>query len=66
MKPDNGIDNAPSEVKLAIDLIMLLEQNEVDSHQALAAIKLVEQDLKRKINAAHTTITTHTSPADNA
>ncbi|MEZ9564686.1 pleiotropic regulatory protein RsmS [Vibrio artabrorum] len=43
------LDNAPEEVKLAVDLIYLLESNDIDPKVALAAIKIVQQDLQSKL-----------------
>ncbi|ELH7809577.1 pleiotropic regulatory protein RsmS [Vibrio harveyi] len=45
------LDDAPEEIKLAIDLIYLLETNEIDPKIALKAIKIVQSDLENKINA---------------
>jgi hypothetical protein len=44
-----SIDNAPEHVKLAIDLILLLEQHDIDVKTALQAIKIVEKDLVAKL-----------------
>lgn len=46
------LDNAPEEIKLAIDLIYLLESNEVDPEIALKALKIVENDLKSKVSSS--------------
>ncbi|MBW3696589.1 DUF2496 domain-containing protein [Vibrio sp. T187] len=43
------LDSAPDEIKLAVDLIYLLESNEVDPNTALAALKIVQQDLEAKL-----------------
>ncbi|WP_310608478.1 pleiotropic regulatory protein RsmS [Buttiauxella brennerae] len=43
-----SLDNAPDEVKLAVDLIMLLEQHEIPTETALAALEIVRQDFLRK------------------
>ncbi|BCG10481.1 MULTISPECIES: pleiotropic regulatory protein RsmS [Buttiauxella] len=43
-----SLDNAPEEVKLAVDLIMLLEQHEIPTETALAALEIVRQDFLRK------------------
>lgn len=43
-----SLENAPEEVKLAIDLIMLLEQHEIPTETALAALEIVRQDFLRK------------------
>ncbi|WP_299687889.1 pleiotropic regulatory protein RsmS [uncultured Vibrio sp.] len=47
--PSSPLDNAPQEVKLAVDLIYLLESNDIDPQVALAAIKIVQQDLQAKL-----------------
>ncbi|CAH0540625.1 pleiotropic regulatory protein RsmS [Vibrio marisflavi] len=47
----NPLDNAPDEIKLAVDLIYLLESNEVEPETALAAIEIVKHDLENKISA---------------
>ena len=44
-----GLDQAPDEIKLAVDIIYLLESNEVDPKVALEAIKIVKSDLESKI-----------------
>ncbi|MEZ8337724.1 pleiotropic regulatory protein RsmS, partial [Vibrio cyclitrophicus] len=52
MNTDNTsspLDNAPEEVKLAVDLIYLLESNEIDPKVALEAINIVQQDLQAKL-----------------
>ncbi|NOH79534.1 DUF2496 domain-containing protein [Vibrio sp. RE86] len=46
---NSGLDQAPDEIKLAVDLIYLLENNEVDPKTALAALKIVQSDLERKL-----------------
>ncbi|MDA0127677.1 pleiotropic regulatory protein RsmS [Vibrio sp. MarTm2] len=48
----SGLDNAPDEIKLAVDLIYLLESNEVDPKVALEAIKIVKSDLESKLEQA--------------
>nr|WP_252736830.1 MULTISPECIES: DUF2496 domain-containing protein [unclassified Psychrosphaera] len=40
--------DAPDHVKLAVDLIFLLENNKVDIDVALLAIELVKSDLQQK------------------
>jgi hypothetical protein len=49
LNDSNSIDNAPDHVKLAIDLILLLEQHDIDVKTALQAIKIVEKDLVAKL-----------------
>ena len=53
MKNDNStpsLENAPEDIKLAVDLIYLLETNEIPPEVALSALEIVAQDLKTKIN----------------
>jgi hypothetical protein len=45
------LEDAPNDIKLAVDLIYLLETNEVDPETALKALKIVEADLLRKIDS---------------
>lgn len=47
-----SMDKAPDDIKLAVDLIYLLESNEVDVDIALSAIDIVRQDLLRKKQSA--------------
>ncbi|MCT4701699.1 pleiotropic regulatory protein RsmS [Enterobacteriaceae bacterium H20N1] len=44
-----SLDNAPDEVKLAVDLIMLLEQHELPTPTVLSALEIVRQDFLRKL-----------------
>ncbi|CCQ11734.1 hypothetical protein PALB_26350 [Pseudoalteromonas luteoviolacea B = ATCC 29581] len=44
------LKTAPQHVQLAVDLIMLLEQNQVCPKLALDALQIVENDLKNKVN----------------
>ncbi|USD64363.1 pleiotropic regulatory protein RsmS [Vibrio sp. SCSIO 43136] len=44
-----GLEHAPDDIKLAVDLIYLLEENNVDPKTALRAIEMVKQDLLRKV-----------------
>ena len=43
------LDNAPEHVKLAVDLIYLLESNDIDTATALAALDIVQADLQQKL-----------------
>ncbi len=45
----SSLEKAPTEIKLAVDLIYLLETNDIDPHTALKALKIVEDDLKQKL-----------------
>ncbi|MCG9596809.1 pleiotropic regulatory protein RsmS [Vibrio sp. Isolate25] len=47
----SGLDQAPDEIKLAVDLIYLIESNDIDPKVALAAIKIVKSDLERKLES---------------
>ncbi|MCP4278954.1 MAG: pleiotropic regulatory protein RsmS [Alteromonas sp.] len=47
----NSLEHAPDDIKLAVDLIYLFENNEVDPKTALKALKIVEQDLQRKLSS---------------
>lgn len=44
------LDNAPEDIKLAVDLIYLLESNEIAPDVALSALEMVKADLLRKID----------------
>ncbi len=52
-----SLDSAPEEVKLAVDLIMLLEQNQIPAQVVLDALDIVRQDYiaKRDIEENGTT-----------
>ncbi|MFM5163431.1 pleiotropic regulatory protein RsmS [Aeromonas rivipollensis] len=43
-----SLENAPPEVKLAVDLIELLETNQIAPDLALAALAIVRRDYERK------------------
>jgi len=50
MTPDQlSIDQAPPAVQLAVDLIMLLEQHQLDPAIVLAALPIVTRDFQRKL-----------------
>ncbi|WP_426575944.1 pleiotropic regulatory protein RsmS [Xenorhabdus stockiae] len=44
-----SLKNAPPEIKLAVDLIYLLECNDISPETALAALDIVRQDLQGKL-----------------
>ncbi|TMP82839.1 DUF2496 domain-containing protein [Pseudoalteromonas phenolica] len=46
----NSLENAPTHVKLAVDLIMLLEQHELPAKDVLAALEIVKSDFQNKLN----------------
>ena len=50
MSENQAIENAPTHVKLAIDLILLLEQHEIDAKTALQALEIVQKDFENKLN----------------
>ncbi|WBA09444.1 DUF2496 domain-containing protein [Salinivibrio kushneri] len=43
-----ALEEAPDDVKLAVDLIYLLESHEIDTDTALSAIDIVKRDLLTK------------------
>jgi hypothetical protein len=43
------LEQAPPAVKLAVDLILLLEQNQLDPAVVLAALPIVTRDFQRKL-----------------
>lgn len=45
----NELEDAPEHVKLAVDLIMLLEQNELAPDVVLDALAIVQSDFSRKL-----------------
>ncbi len=48
-KTSSPLENAPDDVKLAVDLIYLLESNGIDPQVALSALKIVQTDLENKL-----------------
>ncbi len=51
-QPTSPLDDAPDDIKLAVDLIYLLESNEIAPDVALRALKIVQTDLENKLNQA--------------
>ncbi|SFC30097.1 DUF2496 domain-containing protein [Pseudoalteromonas denitrificans] len=45
----SSLESAPKHIKLAIDLIMLLEQEELESQVVLDALEVVTKDFKKKV-----------------
>lgn len=43
-----SLENAPPEINLAVDLIMLLEENQVEPRIVLAALEIVRKDFEKK------------------
>lgn len=59
-----ALDDAPDHIKLAVDLIMLLEQQQLDATVILAALDIVKRDFcqKREVGGNPTShIPAHTS-----
>ncbi|MEG5693786.1 pleiotropic regulatory protein RsmS [Enterobacter chuandaensis] len=46
-----SLENAPDEVKLAVDLIMLLENHEIPAETVLKALEIVRRDFEEKVKA---------------
>ncbi|PIJ50614.1 DUF2496 domain-containing protein [Erwinia sp. OLTSP20] len=51
------LENAPPELKLAVDLIMILEENQIDSQTVLAALEIVKRDYQKKLLPGQDTLT---------
>ncbi|WP_072036267.1 pleiotropic regulatory protein RsmS [Pectobacterium brasiliense] len=45
-----SLENAPPDVKLAVDLIMLLEENQIEPRVVLAALEIVRTDFEKKLS----------------
>ncbi len=52
-----SLENAPDEVKLAVDLIMLLENHEIPAETVLKALEIVRRDFEEKVKAGCLTLT---------
>lgn len=44
-----SLDTAPDEVKLAVDLIMLLETHDIPAETVLKALEIVKRDFEGKL-----------------
>lgn len=44
-----SLENAPPEIKLAIDLIQLLEEHHVEEELVLQALEIVKTDYQQKL-----------------
>ncbi|ASM54647.1 hypothetical protein PNIG_a2651 [Pseudoalteromonas nigrifaciens] len=44
----NNLQQAPTHIKLAVDLIMLLEQHDVAPDEVLKALEIVKSDFEKK------------------
>ena len=47
-----SLENAPDEVKLAVDLIMLLENHDIPAQTVLKALEIVKTDFEGKVKAS--------------
>ncbi len=47
-----SLENAPDDVKLAVDLIMLLEEHAIAPETVLSALEIVKRDFERKMETA--------------
>ncbi|EGT0639017.1 pleiotropic regulatory protein RsmS [Citrobacter werkmanii] len=47
-----SLENAPDEVKLAVDLIVLLEENQLPACTVLRALEIVMRDYENKLKSA--------------
>ena len=43
------LESAPNYIKIAVDLIMLLEQSNVPAEDVLAALEIVKSDFEKKL-----------------
>ncbi|WP_210501619.1 pleiotropic regulatory protein RsmS [Pantoea ananatis] len=48
-----SLETAPEEVKLAVDLIQLLEENQIAVETVLSALAIVQRDFERKRDTQH-------------
>ncbi|NQZ92165.1 MAG: pleiotropic regulatory protein RsmS [Moritella sp.] len=46
-----SLENAPKHIKLAVDLIQLLEENQMPTETVVKALTIVQQDFQRKLEA---------------
>lgn len=47
-----SLEEAPDDIKLAVDLIMLLEESQIDPEIVLAALEIVRKDYEKKLREA--------------
>jgi hypothetical protein len=55
------LDKAPAHVKLAVDLILILEENNIAPDVVLDALTIVRQDCQSKIDQDKATVTSQSS-----
>lgn len=46
--PSNTLENASPEIKLAVDIILILEANQIPPEVALKALEIVKSDFQNK------------------
>ncbi|PKH08070.1 pleiotropic regulatory protein RsmS [Moritella sp. Urea-trap-13] len=51
-----SLENAPKHIKLAVDLIQLLEENQMPTETVVKALTIVQQDFQRKLDAETTSL----------
>lgn len=56
-----SLENAPEHIKLAVDLIQLLEENQLPTETVLKALTIVQQDFQRKLETETTDATLNCS-----
>ncbi len=49
-----SLENAPKHIKLAVDLIQLLEENQLPTETVIKALAIVQQDFQRKLETETT------------
>lgn len=49
MRSKRKLEMEKDHIKLAVDLILLLEQNNISPYTALKAIEIVKKDFKKKV-----------------
>ncbi|HIB8416828.1 TPA: pleiotropic regulatory protein RsmS [Escherichia coli] len=49
-----SLENAPDDVKLAVDLIVLLEENQIPARTVLRALDIVKRDYEKKLQSDET------------
>lgn len=59
-----SLATAPIEVKLAVDIIQWLEENQIPAAQVLAALALVKRDYEHKLLTEQTAAPTPQPSAD--
>lgn len=51
MERSMSLENAPDDVKLAVDLIVLLEENQIPARTVLRALDIVKRDYEKKLQS---------------